>query len=113
MQALFEIPAQSGRRTHVFDMATLPWQAPATPGLWLKPVRHDDARGLYLGLIRFDVGARSGLHQHQAVATSFVVEGGLTDYHGPVVLHEMGINFRGSTHDAIAYQPTVLVSKLE
>jgi hypothetical protein len=100
-------------RTHIFDMATVPWQPTANPGLLLKPVRHNDALGLYLGLVRFDAGVRSGLHQHQGVATSFVVEGGLTDYHGSIGLHQAGINHRGSTHDAIAYAYTVLVSRLE
>ncbi len=113
MQALYDPPVQSGRQVHVFDMAGTPWQATANPGLWLKPVRHDDANGFYLGLVRFDAGTRSGLHQHQGVATSFVLDGGLTDYHGPVGLHEAGINFKGSTHDAIAYRPTLLVSRLE
>lgn len=110
---LFVPPAVSGRGTHVFDMAATPWQATANPGLWLKPVRLDDEQGLYLGLVRFEPGTRSGLHQHQAVATSFVIDGGLTDYHGPVRLHEAGINFKGSTHDAIAYRHTLLVSRLE
>jgi hypothetical protein len=97
----------------IFDMAQLPWLATANPGLWLKPVREAPERGEYLGLVRFDAGVRSGLHQHQGVATSFVVEGGLTDYHGSIGLHEAGINRRGSTHDAIAYAPTLLVSRLE
>ena len=100
-------------RTVVFDMARLPWQATDNPGLWLKPVRHDDARGLYLGLVKFAAFTRSGLHQHQGVATSFVLEGGLTDYHGSLLLHEVGINLKGATHDAIAYADTVLCSRLE
>lgn len=113
MQALYDPPVRTDRQVHVFDMARTAWQATANPGLWLKPVRHDDAKGFYLGLVRFDAGTRSGLHQHQGVATSFVLDGGLTDYHGPVGLHEAGINFKGSTHDAIAYRPTLLVSRLE
>jgi hypothetical protein len=113
MVPLFTLPTESGRGVHLFDMAGVPWQQTANPGLALKPVRHDDERGLYLGLIRFEAGTRSGLHQHQAVATSFVIDGGLTDYHGPVNLHEAGINFKGSTHDAIAYRHTLLVSRLE
>jgi hypothetical protein len=95
------------------DMATQPWQATANPGLWLKPVREDAQAGQYLGLVRFDPDVRSGLHQHQGVATSFVIDGGLTDYHGSIGLHEAGINVRGSTHDAVAYQRTILVSRLE
>ena len=38
----------------------------------------------FLGLIRFDTFVRSAVQQHQGVASSFILEGGLTDYHGPV-----------------------------
>jgi ChrR Cupin-like domain len=104
---------RSEARVHVFDAADLPWQATPEAGLWLKPVRYDNAQGLFLGLVRFDAMARSGLHQHRGVATSLVLEGGLTDYHGPIGLHQVGINLHGATHDAIAYAPTLLVSRLE
>ncbi|MEO7243852.1 MAG: hypothetical protein ABIX12_01705 [Rubrivivax sp.] len=104
---------ESRERVHVFDATPLPWEQQARPGLTMKTVRIDDARGEFLGLIRFDPFVRSAVHQHQGVASSFVLEGGLTDYHGPVHQNEVGINFRGSTHDAMAYVPTVLVSKLE
>lgn len=100
-------------RVHVFDAAELPWQDTPEPGLRLKPVRYDDERGLYLGLVAFAPMARSGLHQHRGVATSFVIDGALTDYQGPVGLHQAGINLAGATHDAIAYQNTLLVSRLE
>ena len=104
---------QARARVHVFDATPMPWEDTARPGLTMKTIRIDDDRGEFLGLIRFDRFVRSGVHQHQGVASSFIVEGGLTDYHGPVLQHQMGINFRGSTHDAMAYVPTVLVSKLE
>ena len=100
-------------RVHVFDASAMPWEETARPGLRLKSIRIDDERGEFLGQIAFDPFVRSGLHQHQGVATSFILEGGLTDYHGAVNLHEVGINYRGSTHDAMSYVPTVLVSKLE
>jgi hypothetical protein len=113
LHAPYELTAAARGRTLVFDMNGLPWQATANAGLWLKPVRHDDERGLYLGLVRFDPDTRSGLHQHQAVATSFVVDGGLTDYHGSLRMHQAGINVKGSTHDAISYRHTVMASRLE
>jgi hypothetical protein len=110
-----EVPyVRSARsRVHVFDASALPWQDTPRRGLRTLPIRRDDERGEYLGLIAFDAFTRSGLHQHQGVATSFILEGGLTDYHGPVHQHEVGINYKGSTHDAMAWVPTVLVSKLE
>jgi hypothetical protein len=100
-------------RVHVFDAAGLPWQATGHPGLRLKAVRNDDALGEFLGLVSFAPFVRSAVHQHTGVATSFVVDGGLTDYHGALTLHQVGINVRGSTHDAVSYQSTVLVSRLE
>ena len=100
-------------RVHVFDAGTLPWQATGNPGLKLKAVRNDDERGEFLGLVSFAPFVRSAVHQHTGVATSFVVDGGLTDYHGSLTLHQVGINVRGSTHDAISYRDTVLVSRLE
>jgi hypothetical protein len=100
-------------QVHVFDMGRHPWQSTGNPGLFLKPVRHDDIQGVFLGLVKFEAFARSGLHQHQGLATSFVIDGGLTDYHGSIKMHEAGLNFKGATHDAIAYQNTILVSRLE
>lgn len=111
MQSIDSLQTQA--RVQLFDMTARPWQATANSGLWLKTVRSNDSQGLFLGLIRFDAFTRSGLHQHQGVATSFVIQGGLTDYHGAVRLHEAGINTLGSTHDAMAYEDTVLVSRLE
>lgn len=100
-------------RVLVHDASAMPWEPQSRPGLYMKTIRIDDAAGEFLGQIRFDPLVRSGVHQHQGVATSFVLEGELTDYHGPVCTHFLGINFLGSTHDAMAYVPTTLVSKLE
>jgi hypothetical protein len=102
-----------GEPVQVFDMSQVAWQPAGNKGLSLKPVRHDNDAGVFLGLVKFEAFARSGLHQHQGLATSFVIDGGLTDYHGSIKLHEAGLNFKGATHDAIAYQNTVLVSRLE
>jgi hypothetical protein len=111
MQAAYTY--ESAARVHVFDARELPWQDTPEPGLRLKPVRYDDARGHFLGLVGFAPLARSGLHQHRGVATSFVLDGSLVDYAGPIGLHHAGINLVGATHDAAAYQNTLLVSRLE
>lgn len=106
------VPRAEGR-VHVFDTRELAWQPTSEAGIALKPVRYDNQRGLFLGLVHFAPLTRSGIHQHRGVATSFVVSGGLTDYQGPIRLHQAGINHRGSTHDATSYEETVLVSRLE
>ena len=76
-------------------------------------MREDRDQGRFLGLVGFEPITRSGLHQHLGVATSFVLDGGLTDYQGAVGLHEAGINLKGATHDAVAYRRSLLVSRLE
>lgn len=100
-------------RVHVFDTRDLAWQPTSEAGIALKPVRYDNQHGLFLGLVHFAPLTRSGVHQHRGVATSFVASGGLTDYNGPIRLHEVGINPCGATHDATSYEDTVLVSRLE
>jgi len=98
---------------HVYDAASMDWRPTGKEGVVQKAVRRDDERGQFLGLIAMEPMVRSGLHQHQGVATSFFVEGALTDYQGPIGLHQVGINLKGATHDAIAFQRTVLVARLE
>ncbi len=105
--------SRSASGVRVTDASLLPWQPAGKAGLALKPVRMDNTRGHFLGLVGFEPMTRSGLHQHQGVATSFFIDGALHDYQGSAGLHQAGINVKGATHDAVAYQRTVLVSRLE
>ena len=97
----------------VVDTQQLAWQETGKPGVLQKQVRSDRTRGHFLGLIGIDSMVRSGLHQHLGVATSFFMSGGFTDYRGAIKTHEMGINLKGATHDAIAYGRTEFVARLE
>lgn len=111
-------PARPGlhpvrKDVRVYDAESLPWKSAGREGLSLKPVREDRENGRFFGLVGFEPVVRTGVHQHQGVATSFFLAGGLTDYWGGATLHEAGINLRGATHDAVAYQKTLLVSRLE
>jgi len=103
----------NAKNVSVLDTDALAWHTAGKTGLSLKPVREDREKGRFLGLVGFEPLTRSGLHQHLGVATSFVLDGSLTDYQGPVSLHQAGINLEGATHDAIAYQKTLLVARLE
>jgi hypothetical protein len=98
---------------HIYDASTIAWHEVGKVGLSSKPIRQDDAKGFFLGLIGFDALARSGMHQHQGVATSLIVQGSLSDYQGDVLAGQVGINRKGATHDAMAYSRTVLVSRSE
>ncbi len=89
------------------------WVDASRPGTRLAPVYEDRGSGRFLGLLGFDTLASSGLHQHVDVGFSYVLSGGLTDYAGTTVAGQMGINMPGATHDAIAYVPSLLASRLD
>lgn len=101
------------RAVGVYDMTAAPWSDAGKAGIVQKVVRVDHVKGHYLGLVAFDPLVASGLHQHQGVATSYVLEGSLTDYAGTIRRGEVGINFKGSTHDAIPYERCLLAARLE
>ncbi|HMN78687.1 MAG TPA: hypothetical protein PKA20_02040 [Burkholderiaceae bacterium] len=101
------------RGVYLCDASALDWQTSGKGGIMLRPVRFDGERGEFLGLVGFEPMVRSGTHQHQDVATSYFIDGSLTDYQGQGAKGEVGINLRGATHDAIAYCRTLLVSRLD
>jgi hypothetical protein len=82
---------------YVFDPAEMAWQDAGKTGVAQKTGRRDGERGWFLGLIGMEPMVRSGLHQHQGVATSYFVDGGLTDYQGAIRTGEVGINLKGAT----------------
>ncbi|MEZ5740074.1 MAG: hypothetical protein R3E68_11920 [Burkholderiaceae bacterium] len=57
--------------------------------------------------------ARSGLHQHQGVATSQCRAAGLTDYRATSASTRWVSISGGFNHDAIAYESTLPISRLE
>ena len=97
----------------VVQSEDIAWQTAGKAGLQMKVVRRDDDEGTFLGLIAFERLVATGVHQHLGTAFSYMLSGGLTDFSGTARQGEVGINFAGSTHDAIAYQPSLMVSRLE
>lgn len=105
------LPGTGG--VYVYDVTDLPWQGVGKSGLAQKIVRRDDSAGQSFGFMSFDTLARTGVHQHLGTAFSYFLSGGLTDFQGTTPAGYMGINFVGSTHDAIAYLPTLTVGRME
>jgi hypothetical protein len=91
----------------------LTWVDASRPGLRKAAVHENRETGRFLGLLSFDTLASSGLHHHVDIAFSYMLSGGLTDYAGTTVAGQMGINMPGATHDAIAYLPTLMASRLD
>ncbi len=105
--------AKRGSAVGVYDMTTVPWTDAGKKGISQKIVRVDHAKGRYLGLVGFAALTRSGLHQHLGTATSFFLEGSLSDYAGTAVRGQVGVNLAGATHDAVAYESCLLCARLE
>jgi anti-sigma factor ChrR (cupin superfamily) len=94
-------------------MTTAPWTGAGKDGISQKVVRADHDRGRYLGLVAFEPLTRSGLHQHLGTATSYFLEGSLSDYAGTAIRGQAGINLAGATHDAVAFERCLLCARLE
>lgn len=105
----------SPRATNVFTTRKedLRWVDASRPGLRLAAAREHRDSGQFLGLLGFEPLSSSGLHQHVDIALSYVLSGGLTDYSGTTAAGQMGINMPGATHDAIAYETSLLASRLD
>jgi hypothetical protein len=101
------------RGVYIYDFNEIAWVNPGKTGLGLKPIRRDDVKGEFLGLLSFEPMTSSGVHQHLGTAISYVLTGGLSDYAGEARAGQAGINFDGSTHDAISYHASLLISRLE
>jgi len=100
-------------KVYAYDMLEAPWTDTGLVGLRQKIVRIDRDRGLFLGMLAFEPMTRTGLHQHQATAISYFLDGSLCDYSGFASAGMAGINLRGATHDAIAYNRCLLAARLE
>lgn len=97
----------------VFNREDVIWQEASKPGLRLAPVHENRETGHFLGLLGFEPMASSGLHQHTSAAFSYLLSGSIRDYGGKTERGEMGINLAGATHDAIAYERSIVASRLD
>ena len=107
------IPSVQKDRVYVTSHKQLRWVDASRPGLRLAAVHENRETGRFLGLLGFEAMSSSGLHQHVDIGFSYMLSGGLTDYAGTTVAGQMGINMPGATHDAIAYVPSMMASRLD
>ena len=98
---------------YAYDLEALPWRDTPRGTVREKAVRREAETGRFLGLLTFEPLSRSGVHQHQATATSYFVAGSLVDYQGTTREGAIGINLAGATHDAVTYTGCTLVARLE
>jgi hypothetical protein len=97
----------------VFNSGDIVWRDASKPGLMLAPVHENRETGHFLGLLGFEPMTSSGLHQHTSAAFSYMLSGSIRDYGGKTRPGEMGINLAGATHDAIAFERSIVASRLD
>lgn len=107
------LTSAQGDRIYVTNHAQLRWVDASRPGLRRASVHENSDTGRFLGLLGFEALSSSGLHQHVDIGFSYMLSGGLTDYAGTTIAGQMGINMPGATHDAIAYLPSMMASRLD
>ncbi len=108
-----DVHKKSAPGVYAYATADLAWSDLPRAGVKEKAVRRDAGTGHYLGLIAFEPLSRSGLHQHLGTALSYFLAGSLTDYQGTAPAGVAGINYTGTTHDAVSYSGCLLASRLE
>lgn len=106
-------PLSVPRDVYVSRREALNWKDASKPGLRLAPVHENRDTGRFLGLLGFEAMTSSGLHQHGDIGFSYLLSGSIRDYAGKTEPGEMGINLPGATHDAIAYVPSAVASRLD
>lgn len=104
-------PLEAGG-VYTYDLQDITWVSNGKQGLNEKSVRKNETTGDWLGVVAFEPGTRSGMHQHLATAVSYFLGGSLSDYQGFIRNGEVGINLTGATHDAMSFEGALLLSKL-
>ena len=67
------------------DVASMPWDATSSPGIDIKVLYEDKARGLMTALFRWAPGARLKFHEHMDIEQTYILEGTLADHEGEAI----------------------------
>ena len=82
------------------DVASMPWDATSSPGIDVKILYEDKARGLMTALFRWAPGARLNLHEHMDIEQTYVLNGSLLDHEGEAISGNFVWRPSGSQHEA-------------
>ena len=82
------------------DVEALPWQPTSSPGIDVKILFRDDARGLMTALFRWAPGAKLEFHEHVDIEQSYILEGSLADDEGEATAGNYVWRPAGSRHEA-------------
>ena len=82
------------------DVSSMPWDATSSPGIDIKILYEDQARGLMTALFRWAPGARLNLHEHMDIEQTYVLDGSLADHEGEAISGSFVWRPNNSQHEA-------------
>lgn len=107
------IEAQKGDprlASHYLTPDAMPWQPTEFPGIDMKLLCRDEARGMSTILFRMAPGSEVPLHEHTDIEQTFVLEGALEDDEGRCGPGQFVWRPAGNTHVARAPEGAVFLS---
>jgi len=96
--------------SHYLKPDAMPWQETGFPGIEMKLLCRDEARGMSTILFRMAPGAMVPLHEHTDIEQTYVLEGYLEDDEGRCGPGEFVWRPAGNTHVARAPEGAVFLS---
>jgi anti-sigma factor ChrR (cupin superfamily) len=99
-----------GLASNIIDVASIPWVPTKYPGIEIKLLLRDEARGLLTALFKWSPGSVLPLHEHVDVEQTFVLEGSLEDDQGEVTAGNYVSRPPGSRHVARSPNGAVVLS---
>jgi anti-sigma factor ChrR (cupin superfamily) len=96
--------------SHYLKPDQMAWQATEFPGIEMKLLCRDEARGMSTILFRMAPGAEVPLHEHTDIEQTYVMEGYLEDAEGRCGPGEFVWRPAGNTHVARAPEGALFLS---
>jgi anti-sigma factor ChrR (cupin superfamily) len=96
--------------SHYLRPNAMPWQPTEFPGIEMKLLCRDEARGMSTILFRMAPGAEVPLHEHTDIEQTWVLEGALEDDEGRCGPGEFVWRPAGNTHVARAPEGALFIS---
>ena len=85
-------------RSHIVDVAAMPWKPSPFPGIDMKVLMNDPSSGMSTVLVRMAPGAAVPLHEHAGIEQAFVIEGSIKDHDGEVTAGNYTWRDAGNKH---------------
>ncbi len=96
--------------SHYLKPDAMPWQPTEFPGIEMKLLCRDEARGMSTILFRMAPGAEVPLHEHTDIEQTWVLEGALEDDEGRCGPGDFVWRPAGNTHVARAPEGALFIS---